>query len=137
MKTTNYHNTFIEVAEDCSTGTAEVPPHREGKPVTVARLHFDLVAEMPYRHTSDDVIFATHAARNGIPDADLAAERERFFAKGQPCLRASPLAKRYGWGIHHDAEGRVALVPAGSEEYDRLAAEPGIAHLKAMRSKRG
>lgn len=136
MHTTNYTNTFIEIAEDCPTGAAEIPPLREGKPPTVARLHFDLVADTPYRHTSDDIIFGTHATRNGIPDADLAAAREQFFSKGQACLRASPLAKRYGWGIHHDAEGRVALVPAGSEEYDRLAADPDLAHLKAMRSKR-
>lgn len=136
MKTTNYRNTFIEIAEDCPTGSARVPPRREGRSPTVARLHFDLVAEAPYQHTSDDVIFTTHATRAGIPDADLAAERERFFTKGQACLRASPLAKRYGWGIHHDAEGRVALIPAGSEEYNRLAADPGIAHLKAMRSRR-
>lgn len=136
MKTTNYYNTFIEVAEDCPTGAAEIPPLREGKPPTVARLQFDLVAEAPYQHTSDDLIFATHATRNGIADADLAAARETFFSKGKACLRASPLAKRYGWGIHHDADGRVALVPAGSDEYDRLAADPDIAHVKAMRSKR-
>jgi hypothetical protein len=136
MHTTNYRNTFIEIADDCPTGAAEIPPHREGKPATIARLHFDLVTDAPYRHTSDDVIFTTHATRAGIPDDDLAAARERFFSKGQACLRASPLAKRYGWGIHHDAEGRVALVPAGSQEYERLAADPHVTHLKAMRSRR-
>ena len=136
MHTTNYANTFIEIADDSPTGTAEIPPRREGKPATIANLHFDLVADAPYQHTSDDVIFATHATRKGITDADLAVARKQFFSKGQACLRASPLAKRYGWGIHHDAEGRIALVPAGSEEYDRLAADTDIAHVKAMRSKR-
>lgn len=136
MHTTNYRNTFIEIAEDSPTGAAEIPPQREGKPPTIANLHFELVADAPYRHTSDDVIFATHATRKDIPDADRAAARDQFFSKGQACLRTSPLAKRYGWGIHHDAEGRVALVPAGSEEYDRLANDPDIAHVKAMRSKR-
>jgi hypothetical protein len=136
VHTTNYYDTFIEIAEDCPTAAAEVPPRREGKPPTVANLHFDLVADAPYARTSDDVIFTTHAVRAGITDADLAAARDQFFSKGQACLRASPLAKRYGWGIHHDAKGRIALVPAGSEEYDRLAADPAITHLKAMRSKR-
>jgi hypothetical protein len=136
MHTTNYQDTFIEIAEDSPTGAAEIPPLHESKPPTVARLHFDLVAEAPYRHTSDDVIFTTHASRKGIPEEELAAAREQFFSKGQACLRASPLAKRYGWGIHHDAEGRVALVPAGSEEYERLAADPEVQHVKAMRSKR-
>ena len=136
MHTTNYHNTFIEIAEDCPTGTAEVPPRTEGKPPTVANVQFDLVADAPYSRTSDDLLFTAHATRKGIPDADLAAAREQFFSKGQACLRASPLAKRYGWGIHHDAEGRVALVPAGSEEYAGLAADPHLAHVKAMRSRR-
>lgn len=134
MKTTNYHNTLIEIADDSPTGAAVIPPER--KQSTVARRQFEILAEAPYRYTSDDVIFAVHANRAGIPEEDLPAARERFFSKGQPCLRASPLARHYGWGIHHDAEGCVALVPAGSEEYDRLAADPATNRIKAMRSRR-
>jgi hypothetical protein len=62
--------------------------------------------------------------------------RERFFSKGQACLRSSPLSKRYGWGTHHDAEGRVALYPVGSAEYERLRTDESLEHLTAMRSKR-
>lgn len=134
MKTTNYVDTLIEIAEDCPAGSAVIPPERSSP--TIARRQFELLAEDPYRHTSDDVIFTVHADRAGIPEADRPAARERFFAKGQPCLRTSPLARRYGWGIHHDAEGRVALVPAGSPEYERLAADPGVTRLRAMRSRR-
>jgi hypothetical protein len=135
MHSTNYTNTFIEVAEDCPVTAAETPPVR-GDSVSIANLHHDTIAGAPYRHTSDDVIFHTHATRNGIPERDLEAQRERFFAKGRACLRASPLGKRYGWGIHHDAEGRVALVPLGTDEYRRLAADPDLTHVRAMRSKR-
>ena len=135
MHTTNYFNTLIEVADDCPVSETAAPPAREAKP-TVASLQYELISTAPHRYTSDDVIFTVHADRAGIPEPDRAAERERFFAKGQPCLRSSPLAKRYGWGIHSDAEGRVALVAMGSAEYQRLAADPGTSHLKAMRSKR-
>ena len=131
--TTNYVSTFIEVSEDCPTDHAEEPP--SGENPTIAALHYRLIAEEPYARTSDDVIFATHALRNGIDPDDVAA-REAFFAKGQPCLRSSPLGKRYGWGIAHDADGRVALVPRDSEEYALLAADPAIAHTRAMRSRR-
>ncbi|WP_372967509.1 DUF6157 family protein [Microbacterium sp.] len=131
--TTNYVSTFIEVAEDCPVDHAEEPP--TGEKPTIAALHHRLIAEEPYARTSDDVIFATHALRNGIDPDDVAA-REAFFAKGQPCLRSSPLGKRYGWGIAHDADGRVALVPRDSEEYALLAADPAIAHTRAMRSRR-
>ncbi len=135
MHTTNYFNTLIEVAEDCPVTAAAAPPARDGKP-SVASLQYELIAGSHHRYTSDDVIFTVHADRAGIPEPDRAAERERFFAKGQPCLRSSPLAKRYGWGIHSDADGRVALVAAESAEYQRLAADPDTHHVKAMRSKR-
>ncbi|WP_217181138.1 DUF6157 family protein [Streptomyces sp. AC495_CC817] len=131
--TTNYVATFIEVAEDCPVEHASEPPATE-KP-TIAALHYRLIAEQPYARTSDDVIFETHALRTGVP-LDDAEAREAFFSKGQPCLRSSPLGKRYGWGIHHDAEGRVALVPRESEEYALLAADPALAHTRAMRSRR-
>lgn len=134
MHTTNYQDSFIEAAEDCPVAVAEPPPGAGEK--TIAAMQFELLANAPYRHTSDDVVFTVHADRAGIPDAERAVARERFFAKGQPCLRSSPLAKRYGWGFHFDTDGRVALVPAGSDEYARLAAEPGIRHAKAMRLKR-
>ena len=86
---------------------------------------------------ADEVIFTVHADRAGIPDADRATERETFFSRGQACLRTSPLAKRFGCGIHHDAQGRVALVPAGLDEYRRLAEDPEVRKVNAMRSKRG
>jgi hypothetical protein len=35
-------------------------------------------------------------------------------------MRASMLPKKYGWGVHSDAEGRLALVAVGSDSYRRL-----------------
>ena len=51
-------------------------------------------------------------------------------------MRASPLAKRYGWGIHADNDGRIAIYPLESERYRKLASDPKIKQLRAMRSKR-
>lgn len=133
MHTTNYRDTFIEVAEDCPADGGVEPPLTDTP--TIGALHYRLIAEHPYSRTSDDVIFETYAIRNGIA-ADDADARERFFSKGQACLRSSPLGKRYGWGMHHDAEGRVALVPRESAEYSALAADPDLAHTSAMRSRR-
>lgn len=134
MSSTNYYNTFIRVAPDCPAEGPECPPTAE-KP-TVATLQYRLMAERPYELTSDDVIFGVVAVRAGLPDGDLEQERDRFFSKGQPCLRASALSKRYGWGTHHDAEGRVAVYGVGTPEYERLAADPAIRQLIAMRSSR-
>ncbi len=135
MGSTNYSGTFIQVADDCPIETAEQPPVGNKAP-TVAALQYALISEHPYELTSDDVLFEVHATRQAIPAEARTAAREEFFAKDRACLRSSPLGKRYGWGIHHDADARVALVPLGSDEYRTLAADPRVKQLKAMRSKR-
>ncbi|KQQ00022.1 MULTISPECIES: DUF6157 family protein [unclassified Rathayibacter] len=132
--TTDYFSTFIAVAADCPVATAAVPP--DGAKPTVASLQYALLHERPYELTSDDVLFTVHALRSGIPDDERDAERERFFARDQPCLRASPLPKRYGWGLHYDAEGRVALVGAGTPLYDELLSRSDLVQKAAMRSSR-
>jgi len=135
MHSTNYVNTFIEIAEDCPVAAAEIPPLK-GDNKSVANLQFEMIVEHPYRYTSDEVVFSVYALRNNI-DSDLEAARAAFFSKGQACLRASPLAKRYGWGIHHNAEGKVAVYPAGSEEYQHFLEDNAVKKVRAMRSKRG
>jgi len=80
--------------------------------------------------TSDDLLHAAHRARGGDKS------REDFFAKPQACLRASPLVKQYGWGVHHDGEGRIALLGMESAEYRQLLDDPAIAKTPGMRRAR-
>ncbi|MDQ6659807.1 MAG: DUF6157 family protein, partial [Chloroflexota bacterium] len=87
-------------------------------------------------YTQEDILFETYAESNQIPAADRPTERHKFFAKEQPCLRSSSLGKRYGWGIHSDINGKVALYAIESRDYQRLAGDPTLKHLKALRSKR-
>lgn len=134
MHTTNYTNTFIEVADDCKVGAGTAPPAKS--PKTIAQIQYDLIAQHPYTYTSDDVIFAAYAHKNNIPPSQREAERQAFFSKGQPCLRASPLGKTYGWGIHFDGVSRVAIYGRDSKEYKKFAADKTLKHLKAMKSAR-
>ncbi|MBL0740412.1 DUF6157 family protein [Chryseolinea lacunae] len=134
-KTTNYTDTFIEVAEDSPAKKAEIPPQKTEK--TVAARQFDMLYDHPYQYTSDDVIFAVHAEKNNIAKKDFTSARREFFSKGQACFRSSPLAKRYGWGVHSDAHGKIAIYPLESAEYKKLAKDKSLQHVKAMRSKRG
>jgi hypothetical protein len=67
--------------------------------------------------------------------------RKEFFAKPQACLRTSDLCKKYGWGVHHDREGRIALYSVSSPEYATLVAGKDlegrpIAVKNAVRSAR-
>ena len=124
---TNYIDTFIEVAEDCPVTVAEIPPAKE--PRTAAQIEYEMLIDNPYKYTSDDVLFESNGQRRGIG-------REDFFAKPQPCFRASALGKKYGWGVHSDKEGKIAIFGLESEEYKRLASDKGIKHLRAMRSSK-
>ncbi len=133
--TTNYSHTFIEIAEDCSIDEGVVPPLK-GEKKSVANLQFEMVIDEPYRFTSDDVIYTVFARRNEVTESEWEEQRQAFFSKGQPCLRASPLTKTYGWGVHSDADGKVALYAAGSAEYERFLADDSIVKVKAMRSKK-
>lgn len=135
MHSTNYFNTLIEIADDCPATHGEVPPLKGRK--TVANLQFEMLHGHPYQYTSDDVLFAVFAERNQIPEEDLAEQRALFFAKGQPCFRASPLTKRYGWGVHSNDAGKIALFGVETEAYQDIAANNAINKKKAMRSSRG
>ncbi|MCE7992906.1 MAG: hypothetical protein HEP71_13035 [Roseivirga sp.] len=132
---TNYENTFIEIAEDCPVSQGEIPPLK-GDKKSLANLQFEMLHDKPYQYTSDDVFFKVFATRKDLIDSELETARQEFFSKGQPCFRASPLTKRYGWGVHSNAEGKVALYGAESEAYERFVADSTIAKVTAMRTKR-
>lgn len=132
--TTNYINTLIEASEDCPVSRAHIPPEKKEK--TIASLQYEQLIKKPYQYTSDDIIFACYVIKNGISDSEMQEEREKFFSKGQPCLRCSPLAKKYGFGFHHNSEGKVALFPIESKEYQALLADSATTKAKAMRTKR-
>jgi Family of unknown function (DUF6157) len=139
LHTTNCINTFIRVAEDCPARGGEEPQLRGGNP-TVATLQYRMIAGEPYKYTSDDVVFATSAPGRAL-DAKASKKersmaRETYFSRGQACMRASPLGKRFGWGVHADAGGRLAIYAIDSKRYQALAADTKLAQVRAMRSKR-
>jgi hypothetical protein len=136
-----YHRTLIAVADDCPVEAATVPADRGGT-TTVAGLQYAMLHGHPYEHTQQDVLFHAWLARQPFAEPpskpEVARLRAAFFAKPQPCLRASPLPKKYGWGFLFDAEGKVALCARESEEYRRIVAGKGgeVTVVKAMRGKR-
>jgi hypothetical protein len=129
------------VAPDCPVTTAAVPAAKGAAP-TVAVIQYELLTARPYALTLEDLIFATHARRADLPKVEAkaraAAIRAELFAKPHPCMRASPLPKKYGWGVHHDGAGRMALYGVESEQYRRFASGTveGVKLVVAMRSKR-
>jgi hypothetical protein len=105
------------------------------------QIEYELLVENPYTFTQQELLFAVHVRRQGIGESELTSRRpalwEEFFGNPRACLRASMLPKKYGWGLHFDAEGRIALVAVGSEEYRGFVGGKGVATvLTAMRNKR-
>lgn len=133
-----YTCTFITVAEDCRATTGEVPPPRAGRG-TVASIQYDMLAGAPGRWTQEQVLFASSPGvrdRADIGDEELERLRQEYFSEPRPCLRASPLPKTFGWGLHYDANGRITLHAVGSSEYVRLSRDSSLIQLRAMRSSR-
>ena len=132
--TTNYIDTFIEVAEDTKADHGTVPPSKDIK--TVAEMQYTMIAKHPYKFTSDDVLFQVFADRNDLAKSEYKMARMEFFSKGQACLRASPLTKTYGFGVHSDDKGKVAIYGMESAEYQRFLTDKAVTKVKAMKSKR-
>lgn len=133
--TTNYFNTLIEIAEDCkvSAAAASPPPPKPNK--TVAEIQYEMISKNPYKFTSDDVIFETFALKYDLPESEKDEARKQFFSKGQACMRCSPLTKTYGFGVHSDSDGKIALIPIESADYQKFLKDDAVKKVKAMRSK--
>lgn len=134
IHSTNYFDTFIEVAEDTKVDSGYRPPTKDKK--TVAEMQYELIVKNPYKFTSDDLLFSVFAERNDLIKEEYEQARAQLFSKGQACLRASPLTKTYGFGIHHDDQGKIALYGMETEEYQQFVANAKIKKVKAMKSSR-
>ena len=133
--TTNYQNTFIEIAEDCPVAKGVIPPEKNsGK--SIANIQFELIGKHPYKYTSDEALFECYAIKNQITKNELPKVKEQFFSKGQPCFRASPLTKQYGWGVHYNSDGKIALYGCESKEYKSFSKDKALKIVKALRSKK-
>jgi hypothetical protein len=81
----------------------------------------------PYAYTSDEALYEVNGTRRELG-------KKEFFSKGQPSLRFIALSKRYGWGVHCNAEGKVAIYAVQSPEYKNLSSDKALRQLKAVRS---
>jgi hypothetical protein len=119
MEAVDYRDTFITVSPDSTAWRGQVPSV-DGP--SVASETFELISAHPYRWRASDVIFTVWANLRRLPKAARRQVRAEFFARPQACLRSSELGRRYGWGIHADHDGRIAIYAVGTSEYESLAA---------------
>lgn len=132
MHSTNYFSTLILASPDCPAKAGTAPP----KAGTIAAIQYDLLSASPYRMNSDELLFAVESKHKGVKRGELAAFRKAYFSRSHACLRGSPLVKSYGWGIHHRADGKVALVGRETKRYAAMVEDPAVKKLAGMRSRR-
>jgi hypothetical protein len=134
-------NTFVLVARDCPVSTSVVPVAKTANP-PVHVIQYELLTSRPYTLTLEDLIFETYIRREGIAKGEARARAEQIraelFRKPHACMRASALPKKYGWGVHYDSAGRLALFAMESTEYKQFAQGKmsGVKLVAALRSKR-
>jgi hypothetical protein len=134
-----YTDTFILIAPD-SPITESIMPVAKGDKKTIHLIQYELLAQRPYELTHEDLVYEVYVRQKGLSEDELAARgaeiRAELLAKEHPCLRASALTKKYGWGAHYNHEGKIALYPVESGEYQQFCEDGATKLLKAMRSKR-
>ena len=141
----SYKDTLILVSADCPVEHGVVPASgKETPPAHV--IQFELLSRNPYVYTHEELLYQVHVRHKGVPEAEWETRREEIwnelFSKSHPCLRASALPKKFGWGVHYDSEGRIALYAMESPEYqawasgERTSDGEGPKLLRAMRNKK-
>lgn len=135
IHTTNYIDTLIEIAGDSPVLRSVIPIVKNDKK-TIAGYQYEKLAKNPLKYTSDELLFEIFAERNDISLSEINEEKQKFFSKGQACLRCSPLAKKNGFGIFHNSESKIKLIPAESDEYQKLLNDDSVKKVKAMRTKK-
>jgi hypothetical protein len=140
-ETKSITDTFVCVSADSSAEHSMVPVSKK-ETKSVHQIQYELLTERPYYYTHEELIYQVHLIHKAIPSNDpeisLNSVREQLFSKPHACLRASMLTKQYGWGVHYDSEGRIALYGMESPEYSEFIENNDgklTIHI-AMRNKR-
>ncbi|MFK7804685.1 MAG: DUF6157 family protein [Anaerolineae bacterium] len=135
----SYKNTFIEISPDSAATKSLAPTStRTKKPAHI--IQYELLTQNPYTFNHEELVFEVYVRHKEIPEAELADYHDKIWhelhSKGHPCMRASTLTKKFGWGSHYNSEGKIALYGMDSSEYANFVEDEETKNLLGMRSKR-
>ncbi|PKH02447.1 hypothetical protein CXF72_11615 [Psychromonas sp. MB-3u-54] len=109
--------TLILISEDAHS-TVAIIPEDDG---TIHRISYEVLIQNPYKYSESEFHHEVHVVRRNRTDLRIESYN----------IRRSKLLKRFGWGIHLNSNGKLALVGANSDEYQNLATT--IATERAVR----
>ena len=101
------HENLILISEDAESRVSIIPPEGD----TIARIAYEVLISNPYQFTEAEYHHEVHITRRNRPDLNISSYS----------IKRSPLLQKFGWGVHRDVNGRLALVPAESEEYQNFS----------------
>jgi hypothetical protein len=110
------HELLRDIHPSCTglPGEGRGCPAARGEKKTIAVLEFDLLSGKPYFYTQEELQFEVHLRHKGISASELKSRRNElwaaFFSKPHACLRAPSLPKKYGFGVHFDAQGKSVFM---------------------------
>jgi Family of unknown function (DUF6157) len=134
----SYFNTFIQISADSPIDFGEIPVSKNDKK-TAHQLQYELLTQRPYHYDHESLIWEIFVLQKDLYNTgedEKLIIKTNLFSKGHPCLRASSLLKRYGFGAHYNHEGKIALYAADSPEYERYSNDLSLKQLYGMRSAR-
>jgi len=108
-------NTLITIA-DSSSKSSTIPVSKR-KNETVKEVVYRVLKENPYQFKQYDLFYEVHINQ---------LKKDKSLKLTSYMLAKSELCSLLGWGIHGDEHGKLALVPAESEEYRKLLNNPKI-----------
>lgn len=118
-------NILIQIAEDSPVNNSIIPEMGKGKK-TIVFIQYDELLKNPYQYTEDEFHRQVHCVRREKNELQI----DKYD------LRRSRLCKEYGWGIHIDGSGRIALVGCETDKYRDLERAPFVDKVRAYRRKK-
>jgi hypothetical protein len=100
---------LILVAEYCPVSKSQIPPFENDRK-SIARIGYEILIEEPYKYTESEFFHELHFVRRNRPD----------LINKTYNIKLSLLVTMYGWGVHSNKQGKLALIPMESDEYKLL-----------------
>ncbi|HIF9058194.1 TPA: DUF6157 family protein [Photobacterium damselae] len=113
---------LILISQDSPTKEAIIPEKGD----SVARIAYEVLSENPYLFTESEFQHEVHVMRRNRPDLKI----------NKYSIKRSPLLKKLGWGIHKNSNGKMALIPADSDEYRNLSEKISTVYASRNSSKK-
>jgi hypothetical protein len=118
---------LIQVAEDCPVSCGTVPTTKR-EHETIPMIQYNELLTRPYYCSEKEFQEQVHLARRGKNKGEVNL--------GRYDIRRNALSKKYGWGVHVNEEGKLALVGCETEKYKQLTKDVLVDKVKAYRSKK-